>query len=251
LFFYAQTTHLPSRHTQLFWSVDTSVELFGVKFTILFVISLFVLTILVSFNILLLFTRLLLRFKFVSKFKPLLDPYLSLYKDKCYFWTGLQLLLRSVFFSLSAVDRNVSLFTASVIVGFLLCTHGVLSPFKSRFHNIQESCIILNLLLVHMFALYNGWGQASSLIIRECLILVVLVYFILFIIYTGITAIFHKNMFQLLRTVFRMHVRLWKGWRRDYPKVQQNYCIENLSDKIPDVTFDYTEFREPLVAVID
>jgi len=42
LFFYTQTTHLPSRHEQLFWSVDTSVELFGVKFTILFVICLLI-----------------------------------------------------------------------------------------------------------------------------------------------------------------------------------------------------------------
>jgi len=38
LFFYTKITHLPSRHTQLFWSVDTSVELFGAKFTTLFVV---------------------------------------------------------------------------------------------------------------------------------------------------------------------------------------------------------------------
>ena len=43
LFFYSQTTHLPSIHTQLFWSADSSVELFGVKFTILFVICLLIL----------------------------------------------------------------------------------------------------------------------------------------------------------------------------------------------------------------
>ena len=57
LFFYTQIIHLPSRHTQLFWSVDTSVELFGVKLTILFVICLLILLTLIFFNILLLLLK--------------------------------------------------------------------------------------------------------------------------------------------------------------------------------------------------
>ena len=42
LFTFSYVAHLPSEHTTLFWSVDTSVELFGVKFCILYTIYLLV-----------------------------------------------------------------------------------------------------------------------------------------------------------------------------------------------------------------
>ena len=80
--FYTPMTHLPSRHRQLYWSVGTSIELFGVKFTVLFVLCLLIFLALTSFNVSLFFTRTLLRFSFINKFKPLLDPYLAPYKDK-------------------------------------------------------------------------------------------------------------------------------------------------------------------------
>ena len=152
LFLYTQTTHLPSRHTELFWSVDTSVELFGIKFTILFIVCLLILLALLSFNILLLFRSSLSRFKVVNTFKPLLDPYLGPYKNKYLYWTGLQLLLRSIFFSLSALDNRISLITGTIAVGILLCMQGILHPFKSWFNNVQESLFLLNLLLVYIFA---------------------------------------------------------------------------------------------------
>ena len=173
--------------TQLFWSVDTSVELFGGRFTIIFAISLIIFVIVVSFNILLLFTRSLLRFRFVNKFKPLLDPYLGPYKDKYFYWTGLQILLRSIFLSFSALDIKISLITGTIAVRILLCMQGILATsfFKSQFNNVQESLFLLNSLLVYIFASYNGWKEANSTVV-EYLIIVVLVYFIIFIIYTCI-----------------------------------------------------------------
>ena len=92
LFFYSTFTHLPSKHTTLAWSVDANVPLFGVRFTILFIVCLILFLILVPFNVILLFTRPLSRFKFINKFKPLLDSYQGPYKDKFYYLTGLQLL---------------------------------------------------------------------------------------------------------------------------------------------------------------
>ena len=97
LFFYSTITHLPSKHTTLVWSVDANIPLFGVRFTILFIVCLILFLILVPFNVILLFTRTLSRFRYVNKFKPLLDAYQGPYKDKFYYWTGLQLLLRAVF----------------------------------------------------------------------------------------------------------------------------------------------------------
>ena len=199
--------------TQLFWSVDTSVELFGGRFTIIFVI-------LVSFNVLLLFTRSLLRFRFVNKFKPLLDPHLGPYKDKYFYWTGLQILLRSIFFSLSALDNKISLITGTIAVGILLCMQGILHLFKSWFNNVQESLFLLNLLLVYIFASYNGWKEANSTVV-EYLILVVLVYFILFIIYTSITTLIQNNALQRLRRLIGVHVKCGKDGRGIVTKLKK------------------------------
>ena len=137
LFFYSTITHLPSKSTTLVWSVDVNVPLFGVRFTILFIVCFILFLILVPFNVILLFTRTLSlsRFRFINKFKPLLDAYQGPYKDKYYYWTGLQLLIRAVFFGISSLDRNtnisISILLLSVIIGF----HGMMQPFKIKHKN--------------------------------------------------------------------------------------------------------------------
>ena len=57
LFSYSTTIHLPSSHQQLVWSVDASVPLFSLKFTILFVTCPILFLLLIPFNIILLFRR--------------------------------------------------------------------------------------------------------------------------------------------------------------------------------------------------
>ena len=51
LFSYSIITHLPSGHKQIQWSIDASVPLFGLKFTILFITCLVLLLLLIPFNI--------------------------------------------------------------------------------------------------------------------------------------------------------------------------------------------------------
>ena len=250
LFFYTKITHLPSRHTQLFWLVDTSVELFEIKFAILFVICLLIIIVLLFFDVLLIFRSSLSRFRVINTFKPLLDPYLSPYKDKYLYWSGLQLFLRGIFFILSALDNKISLICGTIVVGILQCTHGILSPFKSQFNNKQESLFLLNLLIVYIFASYNGWKDVHSVLV-EYLILIVLVYFILFIFYTIITTMMHERV-QQLRSLVKIKAKLWKIWRRNTRKVKgSKFNMNNLTNEIPDLAFNYKEFQEPLVAVTD
>ena len=85
LFSYTSITHLPSNNTTLVWSVDTSVPLFGVKFTILFIACLILFLILVPFNVVMIFTKKLSYFKVVTYFKPLLDAYQGRYKIKFHY----------------------------------------------------------------------------------------------------------------------------------------------------------------------
>ena len=63
LFFYSTITHLPSKHTTVVWSVDANVPLFGVQFTILFIVCAIIFLILIMLNIILLFTRTLSKFR--------------------------------------------------------------------------------------------------------------------------------------------------------------------------------------------
>ena len=142
LSFFSSVTHLPSEHTTLVWSVDTGIELFGIKFCILYAISLVVFIILLLFNIFLLFPRIMSHWKFINYFKPLLDAYFGPYKQKYPFWTGLQLLIRSCFFGLSALSRNVSLFGGTILVIIVHFTHGLVHPFKSKIFKFSRvTCV--------------------------------------------------------------------------------------------------------------
>ena len=155
LFFYSTITHLPSKHTILVWSVDANVPLFGVKFTILFIVCLILFLILVPFNVILLFTRTLSRFNFINKFKPLLDAYQGPYKIKFYYWTGLQLLIRALFFGTSSLDRNLNLTIGITLFSSIEGIQGAVKPFKNQFKNFQEQMFLINITILYTFLLYN------------------------------------------------------------------------------------------------
>ena len=63
LFHYSKIIHLPCGHTTLVWSVDVNVPLLGAKFAILFTVCCVIFFIILPFNVILLFTRTLSRFK--------------------------------------------------------------------------------------------------------------------------------------------------------------------------------------------
>ena len=106
LFSYSTITHLPSGHQQTVWSIDVSVPLFGLKFTILFIVCLVLFILLIPFNIILLFTRYLSKFRIINQFKPLLDAFQGSFKDKYYFWVAVNIILR-IFFCLVWIEIKV------------------------------------------------------------------------------------------------------------------------------------------------
>jgi len=66
LFSYSTVTYYPGVNKQIVWSIDASVPLFGLKFTILFIMCLVLFLILIPLNITLLFSRYLSRFSVVN-----------------------------------------------------------------------------------------------------------------------------------------------------------------------------------------
>ena len=244
LFFFSSVTHLPSNHTTIVWSVDTGVVLFGVKFWILYTVCLILFIILLTFNVALLFPRTVSRWSFINHFKPLLDVYFSPYKLKYPHWTGLQLLIRSCFFGLSALSRNISLFSGTVLVVIVLCTHGIMQPFKNKFNNFQESLVLLDLSVVYVTALYSDIeNNFYKLLIIRVVIVTALAYFILFIFCHCVMLLYgdaikaraNKIKQVLIKIAARKQTRL------------RSSDMEELSSKIPNVAFNYKEFQEPLL----
>ena len=153
LFFYSTITHLPSNHTTVLWSVDASVPWNGSKLITLFIACIILLITLLTFNILLIFTRQLSHYKCIKYFKPLLEAYQYPYRKKFYFWTGLQILLRAIFFALSSLERNVNLLIGVILCGILIWLTGKFSLFKSAKNNTLEALFLLNLLITFTSAI--------------------------------------------------------------------------------------------------
>ena len=181
IFRYYKVILLPSNKTELFWSVDTTVHIFGIKFLIMLLVSFILFLTLLPFNVVLLFPRLLSRFKFVSRFKPLLDIYIGPFKDKISYWTGFLLFIRVIVLGLSTLDKYGTLFATGILLVGLLCIQGHMCPFKKKIKNVQESLLLFNLMIIHVAPLYKP--HSIGLRISQVLLTVGVVYLILAITY--------------------------------------------------------------------
>ena len=146
IFSFSSITHLPSKHTRLVWSVDGNVPSLGARFILLFTVCLVFCLILIPFNIILLFTRWLSRFRFINRFKPLLDTYQGPYKDRFYNWTGLQLVVRVIFFGISTLERNLNLTLGIILLGAIGIFQGYCNPYKVEQRNVNGILLLFNLL---------------------------------------------------------------------------------------------------------
>ena len=244
LFAFSSIMYLPSERTRIVWSVDASMKILGIKFGILFIVCTIIFLVLLMCNAALLFPRTVLRIKFVNKFKPLFDPYFAPYKDKYSCWIGLQLLIRAIFYSLTAqFSQDLSTTSGIIILIILLCLHGILQPFKCSFNNIQESIILSNLLIVYAItALNNDRNQYSKWLAVKLLINAQLAYFIAYIIGHSINTIYGKTIRQ--RYGHRIFNIFTKRHHKSVKHFRKTYICE-----IPEVAYNYQEFQESLIGL--
>jgi len=232
LFSYTTITHLPSNHTTLVWSVDTSVPLFGVKFTILFIACLILFLILVPFNVVLIFTKKLSYFKVVTYFKPLLDAYQGPYKKSFYYWTGLLLLMRAIFFGLTALNRNTNLVIGIALLATAMWLHSSFFPFKNKISNISESLFLLNLIILFAVSLYT-LSNSTAVTIFTSLAMLQIISII------------------LIDTVASIQKKSCKNWTRfDFLRIIVEYHNQKLPGaneiQIIDDKPNYIQFQESL-----
>ena len=243
LFFYSTITHLPSKHTTLVWSVDANVPLFGVRFTILFIACLILFLILVPFNVILLFTRTLSRFNFINKFKPLLDAYQGPYKIKFYYWTGLQLLIRVIFFGTSSLDRNLNLTVGITLFSLIGGIQGVLKPFKSRFKDFQEQVLLINITILYAFLLYNQ--EVINTMAVNIMIAMAVIHFTLIIAYHIITYVCSTVIKSKINSSINAIIK-WIAILQRKPQNDQFELQDDVRCSIPEAV-NYHEFQEPLL----
>jgi len=147
--------------------------------------------------------------------------------------------MRAVFFGLSALDKHTG--GIILLLGILLWTQGVLHPFRSRFKNVQESLILLNLLAVYVTSLYNNTNKSEL----KHLITIVFLFFIIFITCHCITSIFSRSIDRTKNSIIT-HLTAWKKKAMSNRDLSQLLFMESLSSKITDVACDY---KEPLIAL--
>ena len=175
LFSYSSITHLPNEHTTIHWSVDANIPLFGIKFTLLFMLCLMLYLILLLFTGFILCQKVIMKkFKFFSNLKSLSDTYQRPYK--IYYWIGIQLVMRIIFFYTSFLDVEHNFIISYIILNVAIGFQGMQRPFKSKLHNYQELSLMINLLVLYLAALYKYWLVGYAVIslaaIHFCLIIV-------------------------------------------------------------------------------
>ena len=154
IFFYTKLIHLPGYHSTVVWSVDANVELFGIKFTCLFVAYLILFLVITASIVIMLMKKSSLPAIISLHILPLLNAFRAPYKDRFYYWTGLQLLLRAIFFALSTADKKINLTVGIILLVALGYIRGQLVIFKSNYKNYSEILYLLN--LVVLFSFHNG-----------------------------------------------------------------------------------------------
>ena len=187
LFFYSTITHLPSKHTVLVWSVDANVPLFGVRFTVLFIVCVLLYLLLMLFIIMLLFIKILPKLSVTIKFKSLSDAYYTPYKEKFYYWTSLQLIIRVVFFGISSLERSLNLTVSIILLSIIEGVHCITKPYKNKALYYQELLFVLNALWLYAYILFVDDDTDSNMIVINAMIAIVAGHFTVIIIYHIIT----------------------------------------------------------------
>ena len=240
LFSYSTITHLPGGHKQIVWSIDASVPLFGLKFTILFITYLVLFLLLIPFSITLLFTRYLLQFRIINRFKPLIDAFQGSYKDKYYYWMGVHIILRSIFFTLYGFQIKLRLIIGTMILVLFTGYHGYTHPYKNKLVDTQELLLLINLTMMYAVSYQNSESLFS--VISNIMISLACVQFCIIVLYHFFTYTCHCDVVVMLQAIKRSTIKC----------LSKNTEQQNLSNidllNIPDCTYNYTEYQDGLIS---
>ena len=140
LFSYTNVYSLPDNRKMVIWEWDSSIPLFGLRFSILFVVCLLViLLVLFPLSFLLIFTKHFYRFNFVVKYlKPYLDAFQAPFKDSHRYYPGVELFIHNLSFVLGSrvLDAPKTQALSNLLCMLLLAYFCAFRPFKCLSKNV-------------------------------------------------------------------------------------------------------------------
>ena len=239
LFSYSTIRHYPSGDKQIVWSVDASTPLFGLKFIALFITCLLLFLLLISFNIIMLFSRYLSRFKVINHFKPLLDAFQGSYKDKYYYWVAVQIMFRSIFFSLRIFQLNLRLVLANLMLVTFTSYYGYLQPNKLNIVNFQEVLMLINVTIMYVVSIQDDeeiFSVITNMMMSLALIQFTIIMLSHFLVYTcqcnfdikeKLTMIFNKK--KPNRSSFDVALLIIPECMHDYKEYQDGLVSDDFN----------------------
>ena len=165
------------------------------------------------------------------------------HKNKFYYWTGLQLLTRTIFFAISSLETNINLAIGSMFLGVLIGVHCLKQPFKAKLNNYHELLFLFNLHGLFVLSQY-----AHNMTTINIMVFIAAVHFSFIIIYQIITCLCSDSTkHEMWMSVSRL--TRWITTLYSKSRTQPFELQDNIRNKIPEVTFNYSEYQEPLLDV--
>ena len=182
LFSFTNIYSLPDNTKMVIWKWDSSIPLFGLRFSILFVVCLIVfIFILIPPILLLIFTKHFYRFKFVVKYlKPYLDAFQAPFKDNCRYYPGMELIIRGILFVVGnrVFGNHKTRALVNLVCVLLLVYLCTFRPFKSTSNMVLYISFNMNIQCIIVLIMYLNHDYTSSyMVFLSILILIAIVEF--------------------------------------------------------------------------
>jgi len=148
--------------------------------------------------------------------------------------------MRGIFFGISALGRETSLMVSSILIGITLWLHGKVSPFNSTMNNTIESLFLFNLLVVFIVSLYKPLTAVVNIFVSIAMVQLVCI-----AMYKGcglVENVFTITRLSCIKKAMNYFINFKEKTVRDANQIE-------LVNAVPEVTFNYKEFQEPLLAV--
>ena len=244
LFSYTTVHNLSDNKKTTVWMWDTSIPLFGVKFSILFAASLLlILIVLLPLNFFLLFTRFSLRIRILAKYlKPYLDVFQAPFKDSCRHFPGLELLIRWISFAIGSrflKSSHQRLALNNSLCVFLLLYICAFKPFKSLANTVLYISYAINVECIINLLMYSDVNieETYYIVILHALIFIALAEF-------GATVLYYFYIHHLQKIK-----KLKKFISNNWLKCSRKFKIGNIPSPSIEQVGDYEQLQEELLLV--
>ena len=186
-----------------------------------------------------------MRFGVIHRLKPIIDALQGPFKSQYYYWMGVHLLIRNAMLLISILEKHLSITVGCIIVLIGAIVQSYLQPYKNTITNFQEMSLLCNYGILSVLLLFNG-GEFFNTVVLNVMIGLSFLQFMLIIVY-------HIYMFVFIHHCIKVQDITRAVWIKIktlcWNRKQNNHNNEITELKIPEVSFNYSEFQDPLLGL--